>query len=115
VFHCLRVVERGLRAHAHWRGAVVAAPGQAERRFQSVLSDVHNTGCDPDLFAALDAVQRGWGGTTFQVEQKYTEEEAARILRLVEAFTRCLASLCDEGGRSVVPPDDPSGSGTART
>jgi hypothetical protein len=32
VFHCLRVVEQGLRAHAHWRGAVVAARGLAERR-----------------------------------------------------------------------------------
>ncbi|HET6240326.1 MAG TPA: hypothetical protein VFE41_35965 [Acetobacteraceae bacterium] len=79
------------------------------------MSDVHNTGCDPDLFAALDAVQRGWGSTTLQVGQKYTEEEAARILRLVEAFMRCLANLCDEEGRSVVQPDDPSGSGTART
>jgi hypothetical protein len=109
VFHCLRVVEQGLRAHAHWRGAAVAAPGQAERCWELILSDVRRTGCDPELFAALDAVHRGWGGTTLQVGQKYTEEEAARILRLVEAFMRCLANLCDEEGRSVVQPDDPSG------
>jgi len=109
VFHCLRVIEHGLRAHAHWRGAVAAAPGQAERRWESILSNVHSTGCDPDLLAALDAVRRGWHGPTLQVGQKYTEEEAAHIVRLVETFMRCLANLCDEEGRPVVQPDDPSG------
>lgn len=50
--------------------------------------------------AALDAVRRGWRGATLQLGPKYTEEEAERIFRLVEAFMRRLAELCDEDGQT---------------
>ena len=108
VFHCQRIVEQGLRAHTRWRGPVPDAPTPAGRRWQAILSDLRAEGCDPDLFAAFDAVRRAWRGMALLAGAKYTEEEAARIMRLVEAFMRCLAGLCDEDGEPV-QPDDASG------
>jgi len=101
VFHCLRIVERGLLAHARWHGAT-APPAQAGRRWASIMTELRNAGQDNDLSAALDAVRRSWRGATLQVGAKYTEEEATRILHLVEAFMRCLATNCDEDGDPAV-------------
>jgi hypothetical protein len=97
VFHCVGVLEHGLRAHARWRGTLDPLP-QIGRRWQSILSDLRSQGCDSEVFAAVDAVRRGWPGTALQVGPKYNEEEAERILRLVEAFLRHLAARCDEDG-----------------
>jgi len=108
VFHCLGVLEHGLRAHARWRG-VLEPPPQVGQHWQSILNDLHAQGCDSEVFAAVDAVRRGWRGAALQVGSKYTEEEAERILRLVEAFMRCLAARCDEDGIPAVPPDDRTG------
>jgi len=108
VFHCLGVLEHGLRAHARWRG-VLDPPPQAGQRWQSVLSDLRSHGCDTEVFAAVDAVRRGWRSAALQVGPKYTEEEAERILRLVEAFMRCLATRCDEDGIPTVLPDGQAG------
>ena len=77
VFHCLAVLELGLRAHARWRG-VLDPPPQAGQRWQSILADLRNQGSDTEVFAALDAVRRGWRGAALQVGPKYTEEEAER-------------------------------------
>jgi hypothetical protein len=107
VFHCLRMLEQGLSAHARWRG-VLDPPAQAGRRWQTILGDLQGQGCDSEVFAALDAVRRGWRGTALQVGPKYTEEEAERILRLMEAFMRCLAARCDEDGIPVVLPNGQS-------
>jgi hypothetical protein len=107
VFHCMGVLEHGLRAHARWRG-VLDPPAQAGQRWQSILSDLHAQGCDSEVLAAIDAVRRGWRGAALQVGPKYTEEEAERILRLVEAFMRCLAARFDEDGIPAVPPDGQS-------
>ena len=92
VFHCVGALEHGLRAHARWRG-VLDPPPQIGQRWQSILSDLRSQGCDSEVFAALDAVRRGWRGATLQVGPKYTDEEAERILHLVEAFLRHLAAL----------------------
>ncbi len=108
VFHCLRVLEHGLLAHARWRGVPDLLP-QVGQRWQSILDDLQIQGCDNEVFAAVDAVQRGWRGAALQVEPKYTEEEAERILRLVEAFMRCLATRCDEDGSPAVLPDGRTG------
>ena len=108
VFHCLGVLEQGLRAHARWRG-VLDPPAQAGQRWQSILGDLRNHGCDNEIFAAVDAVRRAWRGATLQVGPKYTEEEAERIVRLVEVFMRCLAARCDEDGIPVVLGDGRAG------
>jgi hypothetical protein len=108
VFHCLCVLEHGLRAHARWRG-VRDPPPQAGQRWQSILGDLRSQGCETEVFAAADAVCRGWRNATLQVGPKYAEEEAERILRLVEAFMRCLAARCDEDGIPAVSPDGQTG------
>ena len=108
VFHCQAVLRQGLRAHARWHG-VAGPPAQDERRWQAILSDLRDAGGDSGLVAALDAVRRGWRGATLQVGPKYTEEEAERIFRLVEAFMRRLAELCDEDGAPAVPPEGKTG------
>jgi hypothetical protein len=108
VFHCMGVLEHGLRAHARWRG-VLDPPAQAGQRWQSILSDLQAQGCDREVFAALDAVRRGWREAALHVGPKYTEEEAARILRLVETFMRCLAARCDEDGIPAGLPDGQTG------
>jgi len=108
VFHCLGVLEHGLSAHARWRG-VRDPPRQAGQRWQSILSDLRSQGCETEVFAAIDAVRRAWRGAALQVGPKYTEEEAERILRFVEAFMRCLAARCDEDGIPAVLPDGQTG------
>jgi hypothetical protein len=105
VFHCHRILEQGLHAHTRWRSTAPEPPPLAGRRWQAILSDLRGEVCDGDLFAALDAVRRGWRGATLQVAPKYTEEEAARILHLVEAFMHCLARLCDEDGTPAARRD----------
>jgi hypothetical protein len=108
VFHCLGVLEQGLRAHARWRG-VLDPPAQVGQRWPSILGDLRSQGCDSAFFAAIDAVRRAWRGATLQVGPKYTEEEAERIVRLVEALMRCLAARCDEDGIPVAPADGKTG------
>jgi len=108
VFHCLCVLQQGLRAHARWRGAA-DPPAQAGRRWQAVLGDLRSAGCDSELVAALDAVRRGWRGAALQLGPKYTEEEAERIFRLVDAFMRRLAELCDEDGEPAVLQEGQAG------
>jgi hypothetical protein len=108
VFHCLGVLENGLRAHARWRD-VREPPTQAGQRWQSILSDLRSQGCDTEVFATVDAIRRGWRSAALQVGPKYTEEEAERILRLVEAFMRCLAARCDEDGIPAALPDGQTG------
>lgn len=105
VFHCLRIVEQGLRAHAHWRGTTEPQTA-AGRHWTSIMSDLRGAGPDNELFATLDAVRRAWRDEALQVGAKYTEEEAARIFRLVEGFMRCLVVRCDEDGDPVAPPVD---------
>jgi hypothetical protein len=97
VFHCLRIVEQGLHAHARSQG-VLDPPTSTGRRWTSIMADLRGTERDSDLFVALDAVRRGWRGAMLQVGAKYTEEEAERIMRLVETFMRSLAARCDEAG-----------------
>ena len=103
VFHSLCVLRQGLRAHARWQG-VADPPAQAGRRWQAIVGDLRDAGDDSELLASLDAVRRGWRGAALQLGPKYTEEEAERIFRLVEAFMRRLAELCDEDGAPAALP-----------
>jgi hypothetical protein len=104
-FHCLRILDLGLRGHALWRGAT-NPPAQTGQRWRSVIGELRRGGGDSDLLAALDGVRRAWRGAALLVGPKYTEEEAAGILRQVEAFMRCLAELCDEAGEPAGHDDD---------
>jgi hypothetical protein len=45
MFHCLCVLQQGLRAHARWRG-VADPPTQAGQRWQAILSDLRGAGGD---------------------------------------------------------------------
>ena len=75
-----------------------AVTGEFNASDESIMADLRGMERNSDLFVALDAVRRGWRGAVLQVAAKYTEEEAERIMRLVEAFMRSLAAHCDEAG-----------------
>jgi hypothetical protein len=99
VFHCMRILERGIAAYAQCVG--VANPMAAgERSWQAILYMLRG-GTDAGFGApenALDFIRRRWRAPTLLPADKYTEEEAVLILHAVGAFMRALAVRCDEHG-----------------
>jgi hypothetical protein len=107
VFHCMRIIEQGLRAYANWQGSEDLLVS-GERRWPALMRWVGREPGTATLIATLEAVRRAWRGMALQVASKYTEAEATRIYDRTEHFMRCLAGLCDETGE---PVDDPERAG----
>jgi hypothetical protein len=101
VFHCMKILERGIGAFA--RGAGLADPVTAgERRWQALQRHLRGAELgDGELDDALDLVRRRWGSPSLRPADKYTEEEAELIFHAVGGFVRALAIRCDEHGRRI--------------
>jgi hypothetical protein len=100
VFHCMKILERGIGAFARCAG--LADPLEAgARHWLAILRHLREAehGFE-DVREALELVRRRWGGAILRPADKYTEEEAELIFQAVGGFIRALAVRCDEqGGR----------------
>ncbi len=102
VFHCMKIMERGIRAFA--RSVDLADPVAAgERDWQQILRLLRGAAeaRSGELRDALGAVRRRWRSPVLQPADKYTEEEAELIFQAVSDFMRLLAARCDEHGRRL--------------
>ena len=99
VFHCMKIIERGIGAFARCAG--LADPTVAgERNWRAILRVLGGV-TDPGLNASRDALHfigTRWRAPTLLPADKYTEEEAEVIFQAVNAFMRALAVVCDENG-----------------
>jgi len=102
VFHCMKILEHGIRALARCLGLddPLAA---GERDWQRILGALGGA-ADAGLGGArdaLDGVRKRWRSSFLLPADKYTEEEAERIFAALGGFMRTLAALCDERGKRV--------------
>ncbi len=99
VFHCMKILERGIGAFARCAG--LADPvGAGDRKWQTILRVLGGV-ADPDLEVPRDAlnfIRARWRAATLLPADKYTEEEAEVIFQAVHRFMRALALHCDENG-----------------
>jgi hypothetical protein len=102
VFHCMKIIERGIGAFSRHIGAVDPVTA-GERNWQIILRLLRGAAevGAGDLLQALDAIRPRWRGATLQPADKYTEEEAGIIFQAVGNFMRLLASSCDDSGRTI--------------
>jgi hypothetical protein len=101
VFHCMKIMERGIGALA--RSVGLDDPVEAgERRWHALLRPLREVDSG-ELLDALDLVRRRWGAATLRPADKYTEEEAELIFQAVGSFIRALSIRCDEHGRRIEP------------
>ena len=102
VFHCMKILEHGIRALALCPG--LDDPLRAgERDWQRILGALGGA-ADAGLSGArdaLDGVRKRWRSSLLLPADKYTEEEAERIFTALGGFMRTLAALCDERGIRV--------------
>jgi hypothetical protein len=97
VFHCLRIIERGVAALARYAG--VSDPLAAGRRDWRTVSDAFREAADVRPVAEkLANVRAQWRGVALVPGEKYTEEEAERIFVSVGTFMGGLAEICDDRG-----------------
>jgi hypothetical protein len=99
VFHCMRILQRGIAAYARCAG-VDDPMAAGERSWQTILHMLRG-GTDAAFGTpenALDFIRRRWRAPTLLPADKYTEQEAELILHAVGAFMRALAVGCDEHG-----------------
>ena len=115
VFHCMRVMEIGIKAAArclaipdpikpaerNWGAMLKAVRDEMTRRSAAKLPASwanHDKAFFEEVYASLDAVRNPWRNATMHVENKYNEDEAEHIFNAVRAFMRKLASKMDENG-----------------
>lgn len=113
VFHAMRVMEKGLAAIAACLG-IPDPVKPAERNWGVMIGRVEEavkakwpkaedreTG-DGHLFeslvAILSTIRNPWRNKSMHPAQKYTEQEAGRIINAVGNFMQQLAERCDEKG-----------------
>jgi hypothetical protein len=119
VFHCMRILEIGIKAFAakleipdpvkpaqrNW-GAFL---GKIRSKIESTYpADKRMPGSEgafmEALYATLDAVKNPWRNETMHVEGVYTDAEARFILLNTVTFIQKMASGFDEDGKAVDPP-----------
>lgn len=119
VFHCMRMLEIGIRAFATRLG-IPDPVKPAERNWGVFLREIKNKidatypsdkrmpGSEgafmESLFATLDAVKNPWRNETMHVEGVYTDTEARFILINTIAFIQKMSTGFDEDGTDVDPP-----------
>ncbi|HET8995889.1 MAG TPA: hypothetical protein VFN42_04415 [Acetobacteraceae bacterium] len=98
VFHCMKVVERGLAALGRLLG-MDGFPGRV-RGWGTIMGAVRPA-CPPELSPVLGHLQRirqRWHAPGLDPAEKYTEAEAEQVFQAVDAFMRALAERYDEAG-----------------
>lgn len=119
VFHCMRMLETGIKAFAARLG-IPDPVRPAERNWGVFLRTIKNKidatysadqrmpGSEgafmEGLYATLDAVKNPWRNETMHVEGVYADAEARFILMNTIAFIQKMASDFDEGGGRVESP-----------
>lgn len=110
VFHCMRVMEKGLDAafvsiglsqgkNPNWGLLLKNIKAEIDRR-----KSVQNWQTPDDeiffveIYVSIDAVRNAWRNATMHIENKYTEEEAINIFNAVKGFMQKLSSRMDEHG-----------------
>ena len=105
VFHCMKILERGLLALGRHAGAPeILGP---HRDWSDILAALAST-CPASLAPVLSQVKRirrRWRAPGLFPAEKYTEAEAERVFQSVGAFMRELAARCDERGDAAAVPD----------
>lgn len=104
VFHCMKILERGLFAFERCVG--ISPPPGVQRGWSDIMAGLR-TACPPPLAPALvrlQWVQRRWRAPSLIPAAKYTETEAELIFQSVGAFMRELADRCDEHGEASTAP-----------
>ncbi|MEJ0018110.1 MAG: hypothetical protein WDN25_16380 [Acetobacteraceae bacterium] len=92
VYHCMRVIERGISVLARRSGA--ADPlATGERDWQIILRLLRGAAQQGlgDALEALGGIRRRWRSSRLTLADKYTEQEAELIFEAVGAFLRALA------------------------
>lgn len=119
VFHCMRMLEIGIKAFAAKLG-IDDPVKPAQRNWGAFLREI-KTKIDAtypadkrmpgsegafmeSLYATLDAVKNPWRNETMHVEGVYTDSEARFILVNTVNFIQKMASGFDENGIDVNPP-----------
>lgn len=117
VFHCMRVLERGVNALALSFG--IPEPIEGDRTWGRVLKkvkdqiDLRAKSKEKDwkirvpllenAYAFLVAAKNAWRDDTMHIAAKYDEQDAERIMIATRAFMQELAKLIDEKGKYLVP------------
>lgn len=118
VFHCMRMLEIGIRAFSARLG-IPDPVSPAKRNWANFLREIKTkvestysaqqrmSGSEgafmESLYATLDAVKNPWRNETMHVEGVYTDAEARFILSNTFAFIQKLATGFDENGKVVEP------------
>jgi hypothetical protein len=121
VFHLMRILEIAIRAMSRCLG-IDEPTKPAGRNWGITLKQIKENIDDrwpnaaqrsagdgsmfESLYASLDAVRNPWRNSTMHVEQKYTDDEADHIFRVVRALLKRLACRMDENGDPKVAPQN---------
>lgn len=109
VFHCMRVLEIGIRAFA--RSLKIDDPVKPADRNWGVMLKKLKDSIDAlrvnnrkkaemldGIYATLDAVRGPWRNATMHVDNVYAPHDAVHIYNCTEYFMKSLAQHCDEDG-----------------
>lgn len=101
VFHCMKVLERGLEALGRRLGLVGFL--DKVRRWDAILRTVHSASPEElaPAIAQLQRIRRHWHATSLDPADKYTEAEAELVFHSVGAFMRALAEQHHEAGNPL--------------
>lgn len=118
VFHCMRMLERAIRAFATKLG-IPDPIKPAERNWGTILRTIKNkidatypadkrmSGSEgafmESLYVTLDAVKNPWRNETMHVEGVYADAEARLIFINTLAFIQKMGTAFDENGDDVNP------------
>ena len=98
VFHCMKILERGLLALGRLAGvADILGPHRAWSDILATLASADRASLAP-LLSHVRRIRRRWRAPGLLPAEKYTETEAERVFQSVGAFMRELADRCDERG-----------------
>jgi hypothetical protein len=106
VFHCMKVVERGVAALVHC--AQLDPLPEGERDWQKVLRLLRRSPREEfaSVIALLEGIRKQWRAPSLLPCSKYTESEAEKIVRAVGDFMRALSVHCDENGTNPVADEN---------
>lgn len=117
VFHCMRILEAGIRAFAarlsipdpvtpaerNWGIILKAIKGKIEAAYPAPKRMPGSEGAFMEsLYATLDAVKNPWRNETMHVEGVYTDAEARFIFLNTVAFIQKMATGFDEDGNDMI-------------
>jgi len=116
VFHCMRILEAGLRALHIAIGLHPVTEkdrdwGSVIRRMREKLADLKKNGLPADqcrvfeeLIDSFDSIRRSWRNPTMHIENRYDEAQSGAILIATGHFMRELSMKFDQEGTPFSPP-----------